>query len=329
MAAEVAARLFGESLGVPRSRVWEFRGFVLGGKARFAPRGYVNWVFTPGERGVNADGFLDRPHEARKRPGVLRIVCLGGSTTAGNTEQGLETTYPSQLERELGERAAVPVEVLNFGVAGWTSAETMTNWFLHVQDFAPDVVVLHHAVNDTLPRLRRDFRSDYLHFRTPWHQEATGPLERFLVRWSDLYCQLRLRHWDFDLLDHVTTPAPPEDVEPTPQSAQALVRNVRTVLDHARDVLGARVVVLTMPWSPEHATTRLEATMGRLVDEHDELLRALTAERGYDLVDLAAEAGPNLRAEFVDLVHLTPRGNGLKAHLVAEALLGSGIVPPR
>jgi lysophospholipase L1-like esterase len=329
LSLEIGARVLGPRLGFPRSRVWELRGYVLGGQTRFAPRAYKGWVFTPGEREINAEGFLDRPHEVAKRPGVLRIACLGGSTTAGNLEQGQDTTYPAQLERLLMERSAVEVEVLNLGVAGWTTAETLANWFLHAQDYAPDVVVLHHAVNDALPRLRRDFRSDYTHFRVPWRGEPTGPVERFLTRWSDLYCLLRLRTWEFDLLEHVVSEKDAGLLEPAPGSADAFVRNVRTVLDHARDVLGARVVVLTMPWSPERATTPLEKALVQIVDEHDELLRALSAERGYTLLDLARDADAQLCAEFLDPIHFTPEGRARKARYVADGLLAAGLVPAR
>ena len=57
--------------------------------------------------------------------------------------------------------------------------------------------------------------------------------------------------------------------------------------------------------------------------EHNRLLAELAAEQGYVLVDAARvfdERKAELAQEFLDFVHVTPRGNEVKAELVAEAL---------
>ena len=67
------------------------------------------------------------------------------------------------------------------------------------------------------------------------------------------------------------------------------------------------------------------------VDDHNEVMRELAAELGCTLVDLAEWFGrPETggQGEFVDLVHVTPEGNRLKAERIAEALLEAGLLEP-
>ena len=42
---------------------------------------------------------------------------------------------------------------MNVGITGWTTAETLVNYFLVVQDLSPDIVLIHEAVNDAEPRV--------------------------------------------------------------------------------------------------------------------------------------------------------------------------------
>ena len=106
-------------------------------------------VVVGGERFVvqiNSEGY--RTHEfARPKPkGLLRIICIGGSTTvAGRTN---DETYPALLQRKLRDRfPGLPLEVLNLGV----SSATTDYWYARlprVFGYEPDVVVQYPGVND-------------------------------------------------------------------------------------------------------------------------------------------------------------------------------------
>jgi lysophospholipase L1-like esterase len=114
-------------------------------------------VVVGGERFVvemNSEGYRTREFALPKPPGLVRVICIGGSTTvAGRTN---DETYPGLLERKL--QALFPglsLEVLNLGV----SSATTEYWYARlprVFGYAPDIVVQYPGVNDiswrTLPR---------------------------------------------------------------------------------------------------------------------------------------------------------------------------------
>jgi len=106
-------------------------------------------VTAGGERFViqiNSQGFRTHEFALPKPAGLVRVVCIGGSTTvAGRTN---EETYPALLEAKLRARhPGLPVEVLNLGVSGVSHEHWLTR-LDRVFAFEPDVVVHYEAVND-------------------------------------------------------------------------------------------------------------------------------------------------------------------------------------
>jgi lysophospholipase L1-like esterase len=106
-------------------------------------------VVVGGERFVvemNSEGYRTREFQVPKPSGLVRVICIGGSTTvAGRTN---DETYPALLERKL--RAlfpGLPLEVLNLGV----SSATTDYWYARlprVFGYQPDVIVQYPGVND-------------------------------------------------------------------------------------------------------------------------------------------------------------------------------------
>lgn len=114
-------------------------------------------VTVGGERFVvrmNSEGYRTREFELPKPRGLVRIACIGGSTTvAGRTN---EETYPALLEAKLRRRfPGLPLEVLNLGVSSAT-AEYWQARMPRVLGYQPDVIVEYPGVNDiswqALPR---------------------------------------------------------------------------------------------------------------------------------------------------------------------------------
>jgi lysophospholipase L1-like esterase len=332
VALEVSFRLLEPRLGVDRARLHALRDHVASGGAvaLHEPRPHVLYARPYGVPGVNSLGFNDDEFRMARTPGTVRIACLGSSTTEGGNPEGHEGSYPRLLRRILEERTGGPVEVLNFGMAGWTTAETMVNYFLVVQDYAPDVVVVHEAVNDVDPRRWPGFRTDYSHYRKPWSEAHYSLPYRLLVRFSDIFATSQLKSAAFDLQTLVTRPprGPLRDTAGTlpPDTAAAFRRNVRTIGEHVR-ARGGHVVLATVPYDPR-ATGAGVYRSG--IDEHNRILRELATEEGFTLADVDArgrERPGDLHPFFLDLVHMTPEGNRFKAEVIAQALLGAGLVP--
>ncbi len=100
----------------------------------FAPHHYLNyaprpgWVSADGRDCANSSGFRG-PREVAlpKPPGTLRLAALGGSTTYSSVA-AWQDSYPHQLELALKEKHGRPgVEVINAGVPGYDSYETLLN----------------------------------------------------------------------------------------------------------------------------------------------------------------------------------------------------------
>jgi len=322
--AEGAARLLpGHEI---QRRMESLREHLLEGTVQFyEPHPYRVYQLRRASAEVNEYGFGDVEWRVERTPGVPRIVCLGGSTTQGGNSSGRRGSYPFLLEKLLEREHGFDFEVLNGGIASWTSAEMLIAWFLTLQDFAPDVVVLHEAVNDVEPRFRAGFRSDYWHWRTPLQVRGAVGVERWLARESDLYLLLRLRGGAPTLGDVATrgdAPFAPSSDETghAPETALPFRRNILSIAESAR-ARGALVVLMTLPTGPH----RPDLLVWRAdIAQHNAHLRTLAGEHGYLLADAeqAFAARPALAAQFTDIVHLEPEGNAAKAQVVAATLVG-------
>ncbi len=92
---------------------------------------------------LNDEGFRSAPFATDKRPGVLRIACIGDSWTFGmNVSQDL--TYPARLAAMVKD-----AEVMNFGILGYTSFQGLQLLKTRVLDLNPDVVVIGFGMNDS------------------------------------------------------------------------------------------------------------------------------------------------------------------------------------
>jgi len=109
---------------------------------------------------INSRGFRTHEFDVPRPPGLVRVVCLGGSTTvAGLTN---DQTWPALLESRLKERyPGLAVEVLNLGI----SSVTTDYWLARIDrvlSFEPHVIVHYQAVNDIswrhLPRYAKEHR---------------------------------------------------------------------------------------------------------------------------------------------------------------------------
>lgn len=99
---------------------------------------------TPQYIHINSHGFRDREHSYDKPANTFRIAVLGNSWTEA-LQVPLEKTYAALLERELNERSCFGdrrVEVLNFGVSGYSTAQELLLLQEEVWRYHPDLIVV-------------------------------------------------------------------------------------------------------------------------------------------------------------------------------------------
>lgn len=123
----------------------------------------LGWSFAPGTRDeyvgprpfpieyrtevrINSLG-LRGPELAPVPPGGLRVLVLGDSWVAG-LEVPEERTYSSLLARELSDRLGVPVQVVNAGVRGYGTDQTLLLYRQRLRELDPELVIHHTTGND-------------------------------------------------------------------------------------------------------------------------------------------------------------------------------------
>lgn len=116
---------------------------------------------------INSAGFRDREHTLQKPAGVFRIAVLGDSF-AEALQVDESRTFWSVLERELQPCPALAgktVEVLNFGVSGFGTAQELELLRSRVLAYQPDLVLLAflpgNDVRNNSPALEPDRRRPF------------------------------------------------------------------------------------------------------------------------------------------------------------------------
>ncbi len=107
---------------------------------------------------INSHGFRDVSRNYEKPPNGFRIAVLGNSWTEA-LQVPLDKTYCSVLERKLAGLACFAgkhVEVLNFGVSGYSTAQELLLLQQEVWKYHPDmVIVAFYSARDVANNVRQ------------------------------------------------------------------------------------------------------------------------------------------------------------------------------
>jgi lysophospholipase L1-like esterase len=284
---------------------------IVKGRSFFRPNLFITpWITTndyPPPR-IGRDGqpyFRHRslPTPVEKPPGTLRIIAVGGSTTANEQPfQSAGLDYPLALERKLSTAlGGHAVEVLNAGGDGYSTAHSLINIEFRLVEFRPDVILLMHNINDCSVNFfdggaTSDYGNKYLkpYFLNPSLQttlSVSGFLSqsRFLV-WLKLPQILADKTGDLD---------PDADHRP---GIPFFRRNLISIASICRenDIL---LVLLSQPYSMKpHRFVDTEAFL-----DYDRVINEVALEQHVDFVDMFAKYGHEERF-FVDDFHYTPDG---------------------
>jgi hypothetical protein len=158
---EVGLRLIGYSFPLFYSTDME-RGIALSAGAeglyRREGRNYVR---------INSEGLRDVEHAKQKPPNTIRIAVIGDSY-AEALQVPLEKTFWAVMAEKLRQCPAYAgrqVEVINFGVSGYGTAQELITLRDKVWDYAPDIVLLAVCTgNDITDNSRALKRTDIPYF---------------------------------------------------------------------------------------------------------------------------------------------------------------------
>jgi len=156
--ATIAARVALLGLGIVAALAVGEVGLRMAGFAKpgfYTYDQYRGWVLRPGATGwdvkegeayvrINREGFRGPETSIAKPPGTLRIAVLGDSFTEAQ-QLPEDQTFSAVIARKLRDCAALggrKVEVLNFGVNGYGTAQELMTLRHQAWQFSPDIVVL-------------------------------------------------------------------------------------------------------------------------------------------------------------------------------------------
>ena len=284
----------------------------------------------------NSMGFRGAEFPFERTEGVARIAILGASTPYGPQVRDEETSA-ARLEELLRQRG-IEAEVINAGVPGWTSRETLMNWRLAIRPLAPDVLVIVDGRNEAFAQLWNAYRDDYQHYRDPTYEVETSNLAykrwfrashllMWLVTRADLLgFEMRLEHplYGSILFENKPTVVEAERAAGDPARVRAFVENLRALVTEARDE-GTETVLATMPhWAdgfvsgtlPGHREGYIDAITLRVLGNNDEIRRL-----GQELGVPVAEGEALSSLEFlVDDCHFNPEGEAMFAEEILKQL---------
>ena len=178
-----------------------------------AQRGYAlrpemaGWYRKEGEAFVriNRDGLRDREHARTKAANTIRIAVLGDSY-AEAFQVNFEKSFCALLEQKLRECRACggrAVEVINFGVSGYGTAQELITLRNQVWQYSPDVVLLafttNNDVSDNVRALKKTDDIPYFVLRDDKLIEDDSFLQTKTFRWRNS----TLNHFGSWFRDHV------------------------------------------------------------------------------------------------------------------------------
>ena len=312
---------------------------------RLTPSRYLSYTTTPNYSYIfnkhNSIGFRGEEIEFPKPKNVYRIVCLGGSTTYSEGVNDYHESYPYLLEKNLKASGWDSVQVINAGVPGYSSLETLINFQIRVRDLAPDMIVIYQNVNDLHSRLvwppeyyKADrtgiYQSPKLFNSIPiWEHSAIirltlirlgltdshGSINQ-IIKLADTYIinQNNLNKNGIDKLNlkEVLQTNKPIFFEKNIQSLTTLAQS-----------LGIKVVLSTFIFSDEFPETNIlfsNQAIKDAIEEQNEVLRDISARSGALLYDLAKDITINKKL-FTDGIHFGHEGNEIRSKKIAEFLI--------
>ncbi len=298
----------------------------------------VDYGLSPNTPDHDALGYRGAEVEIPKPEGTFRIVAMGGSTTYG-TSVHTDQSYPAQLQQVLRDQYGYSnVEVVNAGVAGYTTWQTFINLALRVTQLQPDLVIIYHAGNDVLPRevdpdcyagqnpLRGLDPRGHISVTNANVPLSPSALYRFVainLGWMPSPADLAALFVDSAIDCGGTQEG--SDIEHNVEVNRPIYfeRNERNMIAIAREY-GFKIMFAS--WAFRAAAPEALPFWQTAVAEHNAITARVAQDEGALYFDYAAVA-PTDPADWADYVHMSAAGNHLRAQAFAQFILDQNVIP--
>ena len=265
---------------------------------------------------TNGKGFRDEETALPKPPGVYRIACIGGSTTAAGPRNDL--TYPNMLERKLRDRFdSDAIEVINCGIFALGSYGERQR-FPDYLELDPDLIVHYNFVNDVTYGL-----PDWMEPASPL-ADPVKSLKLLLRKSAFVY-----RHFNWWLL--------PSEKELTARIERTTIENLRLMCAEAREA-GAAMAICSFAYPDVGRLDRRERdffdyridhnlwgrvadmeSYVRIVEIYNRLVRGLCEREGVLYIPVAENISGGADY-FSDTCHMHLNAMELKAGIVFDSV---------
>lgn len=294
----------------------------------------------------NTLGFRGDEILLPKPEGTYRIVTLGGSTTYSDGVADYTKSYPVLLQNYLYEKGVTNVNVVNAGVPGYTSLETLINLEVRVLDLNPDLIIIYHAVNDVHARLvwpPTAYRGDNsgsiastVRSQIPSILEHSTLLRIFLVKLGITRSHNTLIYltnapdtsYAFLLNTQRVNGTYPAGIFQDVSAKTMLEtnkpvyfeRNLKNIIYMAQNN-NIDILLTTFTYNPSFPNSSSSyPEYQTAIDEENEIIRTIANTTETYLFDLA-NLMPTKKEYYTDGYHFTETGNKLRAKLIGTFIL--------
>ena len=311
--------------------------------------------YRHGENAHNSLGYRGEEFSIIKPEGTFRIVAIGGSTTYSIDVQDYRKSYPQLLEEYLHEGGFDYVQVINAGVAAYTSYQNLMNVQFRALALQPDMIIVYQGLNDIEERFVYPY-SRYL-------SDGSGAIEPpnidiFMPDIAEYSTALRILgirigqtrshsslEWHFsrrprgflgrDFARQINNGSYPSGFFEEIPVAEMLRNNPPVHFE--RNLLNLTAVaarhdvdllLVTMVIDDDfHEITGSRKNRKYSSDEyvranqqHNDLTRSLAESTGTPMMDLAAHF-PDDHTLFTDGLHMNEQGNRVRAQLIGDFVI--------
>ncbi len=292
---------------------------------------------------TNAEGFTDRERELT--PTKTRVALIGDSTTA------MWEAQPDKRPQVLMEQTLGNVEVINFGMRGFGTDQTLLVLQDKVLGYKPDIVVYTFCVNDIANNADRDGK--------PWFEldgNALSDVRGVPVQRSDKVSQQGLKRSKLEEISFstriaramyrrfVSKPPPPtldehfelrayrKDYNAEDTERLALTLALITRLKTEAESAGAKFLLVDGYYRPAIGGSRQQQVVGQYGDVFDfdrigQALTTLAAEQGIEMLSLGktvSDADIDRFTHRSDAMHFNDAGSEWFSGVLAAKLKDLG-----
>jgi len=315
----------------------------------FTPHHYLGYSLTSDYKTDdnlhNSLGFRGEEFSPEKPDGVYRIVAIGASTTYSTGVTNYRESYPYLLNQYLHDSGYDSVEVINAGVGGYTSYESLFNLHMRILPLDPDLIIIYHGSNDIHTRFvypPEAYKSDNSGYRAPFVQDTVMPsiieystalriigiiTGRTITHSSIDWNRLRPASTDYSISFNTQydTNVYPADIFVDVPAEEMIKANPPTYFEaNSRAMISLAqaqdidVLLVTYATSTRFPYANVSSEAYKLgLQQHNEITMRLAEETDSFAFDMAS-IFPEDEKYFTDGRHKTLEGNQLQAQLIGE-----------